>query len=139
MTNTDLTLRTSDDVNIAYDDEGSGTPFVLLPGYSSSRKTFEYQREALLAAGKRVIAVDHRGHGASEKPKHGLTMARCGQDVRELLEHLDLEDVVLVGHSMGVSVSLAMLTISGFSRIQKFVWIDQSPKIINDETWRWGV
>ena len=139
MAGTNMKLRTSDDVNIAYDDEGSGTPFVLLPGYGCSRGTFEYQRKALLDAGNRVIAVDHRGHGASDKPKHGLTMARCGQDVRELLEHLDLEDVVLVGHSMGVSVSLAMLTISGFHRIQKFVSIDQSPKIINDETWGWGV
>ena len=77
MTGTSLTMRTSDDVNIAFDDEGSGRPFVLLPGYSSSRKTFEYQREALLAAGKRVIAVDHRGHGADRpgcRARHASSM-----------------------------------------------------------------
>ena len=86
-----------------------------------------------------MVAVDLRGHGESDKPKHGQTLARLGQDTRELLELLDLQDVVLVGHSMGVSVALAMFTISGFDRIQRFASIDQSPKIINDETWGWGV
>ncbi|RNM12041.1 alpha/beta hydrolase [Nocardioides pocheonensis] len=139
VTGTNLVMRTSDGVNIAYDDEGTGTPFVLLHGYGCRRGHWEFQREALLAAGHRVIAVDLRGHGASDKPKHGQTLARLGQDTRELLELLDLEDVVLVGHSMGVSVALAMFTISGFGRIARFVSIDQSPKIVNDESWSWGV
>jgi non-heme chloroperoxidase len=138
MTRTNLKMRTSDDVNIAYDDEGSGTPFVLLHGYACRRGHWEFQRETPLAAGHRVVAVDLRGHGESDKPKHGQTLARLGQDTRELLELLDLQDVVLVGHSMGVSVALAMFTISGFDRIQRFASIDQSPKIINDETWGWA-
>jgi pimeloyl-ACP methyl ester carboxylesterase len=137
--NTGLTLTTSDGVRLVYDDEGDARPFVLLHGYGCRRGHWEYQREALLSAGHRVVALDLRGHGDSEKPKHGQTLARLGQDVRELLETLDLNDVTLVGHSMGVSVSLAMFSISGFGRIERFVSVDQSPKIINDDDWSWGV
>lgn len=133
------TMTTSDGVTLAYDDQGEGRPVVLLHGYSGRRANFEYQVAALLEGGNRVIALDHRGHGASETPAHGLTMARLGQDVRELVDILDLRDVALVGHSMGVSVALAMFTISGFDRIDRFVAIDQSPKIVNDESWGFGV
>jgi len=139
MPGTDLTMVTSDGVTLAYDDEGGGRPVVLLHGYSGRRANFEFQRDALLEAGYRVIALDARGHGASETPSHGQTMARLGQDTRELLELLELEDVALIGHSMGVSVALAMFTISGFDRIERFVAIDQSAKIINDEDWTFGV
>jgi len=136
---TGLTMTTSDDVRLVYDDEGEGLPFVLLHGYGCRRGHWEYQREALLAAGHRVVALDLRGHGASEKPKHGQTLSRLGQDVRELLEALDLDNVTLVGHSMGVSVCYAMFTISGFDRIARLVSVDQSPKIINESGWGWGV
>ncbi len=139
MPGTDLTMTTSDGVTLAYDDEGHGRPVVLLHGYAGNRHNFEFQREALLGAGYRVIGLDIRGHGASETPSHGQTMARLGQDTRELLELLDLEDVALIGHSMGVSVALAMFSISGFARIERFVAIDQSAKIINDESWSFGV
>jgi non-heme chloroperoxidase len=139
MPGTDLTMVTSDGVTLAYDDEGGGRPVVLLHGYSGRRANFEFQRDALLEAGNRVIALDARGHGASETPSHGQTMARLGQDTRELLELLELEDVALIGHSMGVSVALAMFTVSGFDRIERFVAIDQSAKIINDEDWTFGV
>ncbi|WP_342659779.1 AB hydrolase superfamily protein YdjP [Rhodococcus ruber] len=130
---------TSDNVELIYDDEGAGRPFLFLHGYGCRRGHWEYQRETLLAGGHRVIALDLRGHGDSETPRHGQTMARMGQDVRELIEELDLEQICLVGHSMGVSVSLAMLMISGFEGIDRFVYIDQSPKIVNDDDWRWGV
>lgn len=139
MRGTDLTMTTSDGVRLAYDDNGEGPPVVLLHGYSGSRANFEFQQGALLAAGNRVVALDQRGHGDSENPSHGQSMARLGQDVRELLEHLDIEGVALIGHSMGVSVALGMFSISGFDRIERFVAIDQSPKIVNDEGWGFGV
>lgn len=132
-------MTTSDGVRLAYDDEGDGIPCVLLHGFASRRTHWEFQRDALLGAGYRVVALDLRGHGASDTPKHGQTVTRLGQDVRELLELLDLHGVNLVGHSMGVSVALAMSTISGFDRIDRLVAVDQSPKIVNDETWNWGV
>jgi non-heme chloroperoxidase len=134
-----LTMTTGDGVRLVYDDEGEGRAFVLVHGYACRRGHWEYQRDALLATGHRVVALDLRGHGASDAPRHGQSMARLGQDVRELLEVLDLHDVTLVGHSMGVSVALAMFSISGLNRVGRLVAIDQSPKIINDDGWHWGV
>jgi pimeloyl-ACP methyl ester carboxylesterase len=139
MRGTNLTLTTSDGVRLAYDDEGEGSPFVLVHGYDGLRAHWEFQRDVLLTAGHRVVALDQRCHGASDKPRHGQRMTRLGQDVHELLDMLDLDDVTLVAHSMGVSVSLAMFAISGIHRVGRFVAIDQSPKIVNDEHWSWGV
>lgn len=139
MAGKDLTMITSDDVRIGYDDLGEGKPIVLVHGYDGFRKHWEFQYDTLLAAGHRVVAMDLRCHGASDTPQHGQRVARLGQDVRELIETLDLDDVTLVAHSMGVSVSLAMFSISGFGRIGRFVPIDQSPKIISQEDWPWGI
>ena len=139
MPGTDLTLTASDGVRLVYDDEGAGAPIVLVHGYDGLRAHWEFQRDALLQAGHRVVTIDLRCHGASDKPEHGQRMARLGQDLRELIEKLDLDDITLVAHSMGVSVSLAMFAISGLDRVGRFVAIDQSPKITNEETWSWGV
>lgn len=134
-----LEFMTSDGVRLVYDDEGAGEPVILIHGYACRRGHWEYQREALLAEGYRVVALDLRGFGESARPSHGLLLARLGQDLRELIEHLDLDGTTLVCHSMGCNVALAMFTVSGFERVSHFVPIDQSPKIINDETWPWGV
>lgn len=139
MPGTDLRFTTSDDVRIAFDDEGAGIPVVTVHGYSSRRAHWEFQRSALLEAGYRVVGVDLRGHGDSDRPAYGQTINRLGQDVRELMDHLDLEGVTLLCHSMGVSVALGMHSISGFGRVDRFVAVDQSPKIINDDEWSWGV
>lgn len=68
-------------------------------------------------------------------------MSRVALDLAELLAALNLRDVVLVGHSMGVSVSLALLSVcpDAWERITAFVAVDQSPKIVNDENWQWGL
>jgi non-heme chloroperoxidase len=139
MAGNDLILTTSDGVRLVYDDEGEGSAVVLLHGFDCQRTDWAWQREALLAAGHRVVALDQRCHGDSDVPQHGQRMARLGADVRELLDLLDLHDVTLVGHSMGVSVSLAMFAVSGTDRIGRLVAIDQTPKIINDEGWHFGV
>lgn len=138
MAGTDLTMTTSDGVRIVYDDEGAGSTFLLVHGYDGHRGHWEFQRDVLLDAGHRVVAMDQRGHWASETPSHGLRMARLGQDLRELVDLLDLEDITLVGHSMGVSVSLAMFSLSGVAPVTRFVAIEQSPKLTNDEHWSCG-
>jgi non-heme chloroperoxidase len=139
MPGTGLTMTTSDGVNLVYDDEGAGRAVVMLHGYSGRRANWEFQHDVLLDEGFRVIALDARGHGDSEAPGHGQTISRLGQDTRELLTHLELDDVALVAHSMGVSVALAMFSISGFDKVERFVAVDQSPKIVNDEGWGFGV
>ena len=132
-------LTTSDGVRIAYSDEGDGQPVVLVHGLLCHGGHWKFQKSALVDAGYRVVAIDLRFHGTSESPSHGHSIARLGQDVGEVIAHEKLHDLVLVGHSMGVSVALAYLSLHGSSSTSRFVAIDQSPRIMNDATWPWGV
>lgn len=133
------TFKTSDDVVLAYDDDGAGRPVLYLPGYAGDRHQVGLQREALLADGYRVISLDHRGHGSSELPKHGLRVSRLGQDLAEIIMHLDLHDVALLAHSMGTSVALSYFAQSHPQRVSALIAIEQTPKIVNDDTWSHGI
>ena len=139
MSGSGLTFTTSDGVRLVYDDEGAGAPVVLVHCLSGHRGYWTFQRQALLDAGHRVIAIDQRNHGESDHPSFGLRMSRYGQDVRELVDELALDGATLVGHSFGASVLYAMFSLSGTRRIDRFVTIDQTPRIVNDEDWRWGL
>jgi non-heme chloroperoxidase len=141
MSGTNLALQTSDGVTLRYDDEGHGRPVVFSSGFQGQGAHFVWQRDALVEAGYRVIRYDHRCHGRSDFPQHGQRISRLAEDLGELLTALDLHDVVLVGHSMGVNVSLAHFSLAAnpWDRITAFVAVDQSPKIVNDEEWEWGI
>lgn len=141
MTGRNLALTTSDGVTIRYDDEGEGRPVVFASGFQGQGAHFVWQRDGLVEAGYRVVRYDHRCHGRSDFPQHGQRMSRLGLDLGELLSALDLRDVVLVGHSMGVSASLAYFSVAAdaWDRVSAFVAVDQSPKIVNDADWQWGL
>lgn len=80
---------------------GQGPPIVLAHGVTLSVRTWVKQMESLPAAGFRAIAFDHRGHGESTVGEAGHTLDTLADDLRAVLEGLDLTDVVVVGHSMG--------------------------------------
>jgi pimeloyl-ACP methyl ester carboxylesterase len=88
-------------IDIAYEDIGDGPPIVLVHGWPLTSKSWERQVEPLVAAGYRVIAYDRRGFGASSRPQHGYDYHTLADDLRRLLIDLDLQDVTLVGFSMG--------------------------------------
>lgn len=131
-------FRTTDDVDLAYTDDGDGTAVVFVAGFAAPATTWHLQREALRAAGYRVIAFDRRNHGASARPSHGQRLARHGADLHELLEHLGLERAHLVGGSMGASAIWAYLDLFGFGRCLSMVAVDQTPKMLNDDGWQSG-
>ncbi|OEC36197.1 Pimeloyl-ACP methyl ester carboxylesterase [Pseudomonas cuatrocienegasensis] len=89
-----------DDCQLHYEDYGQGTPLLLLHGLGSSVRDWEYQIPAL-ARHYRVIALDIRGHGRSDKPRERYSIAGFASDVTALIEHLALPPVHLVGLSMG--------------------------------------
>ena len=89
------------DIEIHYEDHGAGQPVVLIHGYPLSGRAWDKQVPALLEAGYRVITYDRRGFGKSSQPATGYDYDTFAADLRALLEHLDLRDAVLVGHSMG--------------------------------------
>src|SRR6516165_5517351 len=89
------------DIEIYYTDQGAGQPVVLIHGYPVSGRAWDRQVSALLGAGYRVITYDRRGFGQSSQPATGYDYDTFAADLHALLEHLDLRDAVLVGHSMG--------------------------------------
>jgi pimeloyl-ACP methyl ester carboxylesterase len=91
---------------IAYVDVGSGEPpFVFVHGWTCNHTHFAPQIEHF-SASHRVVAVDLRGHGASDAPEQRYTVSALADDVAWLCEHLGLVRPVLVGHSMGGQVVL---------------------------------
>ena len=91
----------SGNVDLYYEDHGSGKPVVLIHGYPLSGASWEKQMAALLAAGYRVITYDRRGFGKSSQPTTGYNYDTFAEDLHELITHLKLRDFCLVGFSMG--------------------------------------
>jgi pimeloyl-ACP methyl ester carboxylesterase len=89
------------DLQIYFEDRGSGRPVVLVHGWPLSGASWEKQSAALLAAGYRVITYDRRGFGRSSQPAEGYDYDTLATDTSLLMEALDLDDVALVGFSMG--------------------------------------
>ena len=102
--------RAHDGGSIHVVSRGEGPPIVLSHGVTLSVRTWVKQMESLPAAGFRTIAFDHRGHGDSTVGSPGHTLDTLADDVRTVVEGLDLRDAVLVGHSMGgIAVQLFCL------------------------------
>jgi len=95
------TLPSHDGGTIRVVEAGEGPPIVLSHGVTLSVRTWFHQLEQLPAAGFRVLAFDHRGHGESVCGDSGHSLENLGEDLRSVLLGLDLRDAVLVGHSMG--------------------------------------
>lgn len=88
-------------VKLTYEDVGSGQPVVLIHGWPSSKEMWEHQVNDLVEAGCRVITYDRRGFGNSSKPYTGYDYDILADDLRAILEELDVHNATLVGFSMG--------------------------------------
>jgi non-heme chloroperoxidase len=91
----------SGDIELYYEDHGSGQPVVLIHGYPLSGASWERQLPVLLQAGYRVITYDRRGFGKSSQPTEGYNYDTFAEDLHKLVKHLTLRDFALVGFSMG--------------------------------------
>jgi non-heme chloroperoxidase len=109
----------SADIEIHYEDHGSGQPVVLIHGYPLDGNSWERQERELLAAGYRVITYDRRGFGRSSQPTVGYDYDTFAADLNALLEHLDLNDIVLGGFSMGSGEVTRYLGKYGSARVSK--------------------
>jgi len=101
-----MPTTTLDDIEIHYRETGEGFPIVLIHGYTGNSRNWALTAPAL-AERFRVISVDLRGHGQSAKPvsEDAYALETMASDVYELLKNLDVNECVLVGHSMGGMVS----------------------------------
>jgi len=121
-------------VKLSYLEAGSGAPLLLIPGWSQTAEQFRFQLEGL-ADTYRVIALDLRGHGDSDKPEGGYRISRFAADLEEVLVALDLHDVTILGHSMGCSVLWCHFDLFGSERIAKYVFCDQASFLTTDAAW----
>ena len=91
----------SGDIELYYEDHGSGQPIVLIHGYLLSGASWERQLPVLLEAGYRIITYDRRGFGKSSQPTAGYNYDTFAEDLHKLVTGLKLRDFTLVGFSMG--------------------------------------
>jgi len=91
----------SGEIQLYYEDHGSGDPVVLIHGYPLSGASWEKQVPALLEAGHRVITYDRRGFGKSSQPTTGYNYDTFAADLHKVVTHLKLKNFALVGFSMG--------------------------------------
>ena len=113
----------STEIELYYEDHGSGQPVVLIHGYPLDGSSWEKQTAALLAAGYRVITYDRRGFGKSSKPTEGYDYDTFAADLNTLLTTLDLNDVVLVGFSMGTGEVGRYLGSYGSARVARAAFL----------------
>lgn len=109
----------STDIELYYEDHGTGRPVVLIHGFPLSGRSWEKQEAALLDAGYRVITYDRRGFGRSSQPASGYDYDTFAGDLDTLLETLELDDVALVGFSMGTGEVVRYLGTRGSARVRR--------------------
>lgn len=132
-------MPTRDREHLHFYETGSGEPVIFLHGWSTTHDQTEPLMERI---GKqyRAIAWDARGHGLHpyrlETPP---TVDHLVDDLQELLDHLGLETVRMVGHSMGGALVWAYLRKYGTARVKQTVIVDMTPRLTTDADWPYGV
>ncbi|GAB5471617.1 MAG: alpha/beta hydrolase [Rhodospirillales bacterium] len=127
-------VTTNDGVTLRYLEAGSGSPLLMIPGWSQTAEQFKHQL-AGLRAHHRVIALDMRGHGESDKADHGYKISRLAKDVHDVIHALELQEVNLLGHSMGCSVIWSYWELFGAERLKRLLLIDQMPAVTRNPLW----
>ena len=120
----------SSDIDLYYEDHGSGKPVVLIHGYPLSGASWEKQLPVLLDAGHRVITYDRRGFGKSSQPSTGYNYDTFAADLHRLVTHLKLRDFALVGFSMGGGEVARYLGKYGSKGVSKAVIISGIPPVL---------
>ncbi|MCV0427795.1 MAG: alpha/beta hydrolase [Roseibium sp.] len=128
------TFTTSDGAELFYKDWGKGRPIVFSHGWPLSADAWDAQMLFFGHNGFRVIAHDRRGHGRSSQPWDGNNMDRYADDLAELIEHLDLRDAILIGHSTGGGEIAHYVGRHGNDRIAKVVLVGAVPPLMLQTT-----
>jgi len=120
----------SGNIDLYYEDHGTGKPVVLIHGWPLSGRSWEKQALVLLDAGYRVITYDRRGFGDSSKPTFGYDYDTFAEDLHKLVTKLELRDVALVGFSMGGGEVARYLGTYGTERVSKAAFICAVPPFL---------
>lgn len=130
-------FKTQDGAYLYYHVEGDGFPIILLHGWSSSSVIF-HKNIIELRKRYKTITFDYRGHGSSSKVLTGHTCDQYAGDLHQLLEYLDIQQFVLVGWSMGVTIALEYIRNFGSDSVEGLVLIDGSCRPFETANWNRG-
>ncbi|HZA08885.1 alpha/beta hydrolase [Mycobacterium sp.] len=117
------TLTTHDGTSLFFTDQGAGPGVVFTHAWALNSDQWHYVVAGLLDAGLRCVTYDRRGHGRSDRHGGGWDMDLLADDLARLIEHLDLKDVLLLGHSTGCSEIVRYLTRHGRGRVARAVFL----------------
>jgi pimeloyl-ACP methyl ester carboxylesterase len=117
------TDQAGEDINLFYQDLGTGTPVVLIHGWPLSSAMWDYQLAELPKHNMRVIAYDRRGFGKSSQPWDGYNYDTLADDLKTVLDTLDLQNVTLVGMSMGGGEVARYMGRHGGARVSKVAFV----------------
>jgi non-heme chloroperoxidase len=120
----------SGNIDLYYEDHGSGKPLILIHGYPLSGASWEKQTAVLLAAGYRVITYDRRGFGKSSQPATGYNYDTFAEDLRKLVMQLELRDFAMAGFSMGGGEVARYLGRYGSKGVSKAIIISGVPPFL---------
>ncbi|TAY27802.1 alpha/beta hydrolase (plasmid) [Rhizobium leguminosarum] len=123
-------VTTKDGTQIAYKDWGKGQPILFSHGWPLSSDAWDAQMLYFGMNGFRVIAHDRRGHGKSDQPWTGNNMDQYADDLAEVIEHLDLKDLVMIGHSTGGGEVAHYIGRHGTKRVSKVVLVGAVPPLM---------
>jgi non-heme chloroperoxidase len=120
----------SAEIDLYYEDHGSGEPVVLIHGYPLNGASWEKQVPALLAAGRRVITYDRRGFGKSSQPTVGYNYDTFAEDLHKLVTKLKLRNFALAGFSMGGGEVARYIGKHGSKDVSHAVFISSVPPFL---------
>ncbi len=124
------TFTTKDGTSIYYKDWGSGPVITFSHGWPLSADAWDAQMLFLGQQGYRVIAHDRRGHGRSGQTWQGNNMDQYADDLAELLQHLDVENATMVGHSTGGGEVVRYIARHGQERVSNVILISSVPPLM---------
>ncbi len=131
-------FTTDDRVRLYCDVTGSGPPLILIHGLTASSLYFHKQIPEFSSRFS-VVAPDLRGHGRSESSDDHLTIARLAEDLRQMMDFLQIDCFSVVGWSMGAHVIFEFIKRYGCGRIDKIAIIDMAPRLLKSEDWSFGL
>lgn len=130
-------IAMKDNTKIYYEERGEGETVLFLHGLSSSH--FELRPFMKNFEGEyHCVCYDHRGHAASERTHKHMNIHTLGQDLREIIEYLNLRDIHIIGHSMGAATIFSYVNQFGCERLKTITAVDMTPYMRNT-VWEGGI
>jgi non-heme chloroperoxidase len=129
-------FTTDDDVKLHYVEAGENNKdvLILLPGWSQTTRQFSAQITGFSPT-HRVIALDPRGHGESEKPESGYRISRLARDLDNLLDHLGIDEAIILGQSASCPVILNFIELFGQKRLRSIILVEQMVCYLKQPDW----